>query len=430
MAKVSKFKAKESAAPAAFRARIKESVRILEALPDGPNGEKIYKAVLITEGIGNLRQRNYYGPEAVESAARVYEGKRCYINHQSAIEEESLPERDIRDLAGYYKNLKVEVIEGKKACVGELHCDLSDSGRFLAEKIQSALQYQKDFPDRTQEYCGFSVNGDGDAEPRDIDTEAGSLSVNYVNSFTEESESCDLVTTPARGGKAVSVIKESQANPKENVMKNVIKALKTAFSKVTESTKKATGDNKKPLLEVAKALTEAMQAAEAKGEEMEESEAIPAFLAKKEGEAEGDHLARMQAIKKMVDEMLAGEQAEPQEAMPYDGAELPKPAPAACESRRPLTADDLERNMLAVKSVMRESGLPEDCYPDTKITKLAKMSFKEAKSIIEGDAQLAASILRESGVEPVASLRHTAKTKESTGGRKAAFIESFKQEEN
>ena len=134
-----KIKALESAAPApaTFRTRINESVRILEALPDGPNGEKIYKVVLITEGLGNLRNKNYYGPESVESAAEVYEGKRCYINHQDEAEAETLPERDIRDLAGYYKNLKVESIDGKKACIGELHCDLSESGRFLAEKIQS-----------------------------------------------------------------------------------------------------------------------------------------------------------------------------------------------------------------------------------------------------------------------------------------------------
>lgn len=433
--KPSKVKALESAAaPAssAFRTRIAESVRILEALPDGPNGEKVYKVVLITEGLGNLRNKNYYGPEAVDSAAEVYEGKRCYINHQDEDEAESLPERDIRDLAGYYKNLKVEIIEGKKACLGELHCDLSESGRFLAEKIQSALQYQKDFPKRTQEYCGFSVNGDGSAEPRDLDVPGfGEVSVNYVTSFTEESESCDLVTTPARGGKAISVIKESKANPKENVMKNVMKALKAAFSKVTESAKKATGEDKKPLLEVAKAISEAMKAAESEGEGMEEAD-IPAFLAKKEGEAEEDHVARMQAIKKMVDEMLAGEQAEPEEAAGGSPApEKPGAAPVpGCESKRPLSADDLERNMLAVKAVMKESGLPEDCYPDTKITKLAKMSFKEAKAIIEGDAQLAASILRESGAEPVASLRHTAKTKESAGSRKAAFIESFKQEGN
>ena len=209
-------------------------------------------------------------------------------------------------------------------------------------------------------------------------------------------------------------------------MKNVIKALKTAFSKVTESAKKATGDNKTPLLEVAKALTEAMKLAEAEGEE---AEALPAFLAKKEGESAEDHVARLKAIKKEVDAMIPEEMAEPQEALPAP-EEKPAVPGAACESLRPLSADDLERNMLAVKSVMRESSLPEDCYPDTKITKLAKMPFKEAKAIIEGDAQLAASILRESGIEPVASLSHTAKTKESTGGRKAAFIESFKQEEN
>ena len=427
-AKPAKIKALESAAPVATRTRIHESIRILEALPDGANGEKIYKVVLITEGLGNLRNKNFYGPESVDSAAEVYEGKRCYINHQDAAEEETLPERDIRDLAGYYKNLKVEAIEGKKACVGELHCDLSESGRFLAEKIQSALQYQKDFPKRTQEYCGFSVNGDGDAEPRDMDLDVGSITVNYVNKFTEESESCDLVTTPARGGKAVSVIKESQANPKENVMKNVIESLKAAFSKVTESAKKATGEDKKPLLEVAKALTEAMKVAEAEGEAMEEAKDVPAFLAKKEGESAEDHVARLKIIKGHVDSMLPEEQAKPQEAKPA-GEEEPKPAPAAQESARPMTAEDLERNTLAVKAVMSESGLPADCYSDTKITKLAKMSFTEAKAIIDGDAKLAASILRESGVEPVASLRHVAKTKESTGGRKAAFLESF-QEEN
>ena len=163
---------------------------------------------------------------------------------------------------------------------------------------------------------------------------------------------------------------------------------------------------------------------------MEEAKDVPAFLAKKEGESAEDHVARLKIIKGHVDSMLPEEQAEPQEAKPA-GEEEPKPAPAAQESARPavMTAEDLERNTIAVKAVMSESGLPAECYSDTKITKLAKMSFTEAKAIIDGDAKLAASILRESGIEPVASLRHTAKTKESTGGRKAAFLESF-QEEN
>ncbi len=412
---------------------IKESARLLEALPDGANGEKVFKVVLITEGLGNLRNKNFYGPEAIESAAKVYEGKSCYINHQDAIEEETLPERDIRDKAGYYKNMAVVTLEGGKACIGELHCDLSESGRFLAEKVQSALKYKKDFPDNGMEYCGFSVNGDGDAEKRTMTIAGESMAVNYVTLFTDDSESCDLVTTPARGGKAVSVIRESEVknHSKENVMKEKLKKmLEAAFNKVTESAKKLTGDAKNPLLEAGKAITEAIKTVEAEAGEAPAMEAdIKALFDKKENESESDHVARLTAIKKMVDELLPEEKAEmPQEAgdevCPEDGEEE-KPAPVE-SARKPLTADELERNLIAVKFLVKESGLPEDCYSESKITQLSKMAFSKAKALIESDAKLAAAILKESGF-PVASLHRADK---ETGSNKNAFTESFKKENN
>ena len=407
------------------KAIIKESARLLEALPDGQSGEKVFKVALISEGLGNLRNKNYYGPEAIESARQVYEGKSCFINHQDAEEEETLPERDVRDKGGYYKNLVVEVIEGVKTCVGELHCDLSETGRFLAEKIQSALHYKKEFPDNGREYCGFSVNGDGDAEPRDMVLAGESVRVNYVNSFTDDSESCDLVTMPARGGKAVSVIKESQVNPKENVMKKKIKkVLEAAFSKITESAKKAVGDSKKPLVEAATTITEAINLVESEAEGDTMEEAVSKLFAKKEGESEADHTARMKALGKMLSDKISAEEAAPGEEPEPEK----KPAPAAEANRKPvLTAEDLERNLLAVKAVMREANLPEDCYPDTKVTDFAKMPFAKAKAIIESDAKFADSIMREAGVEAVASLRQTNKTREA-GGRKTAFKESFTQE--
>ena len=211
-------------------------------------------------------------------------------------------------------------------------------------------------------------------------------------------------------------------------MKHLKKVLETAFSKITESAKKATGEDKKPLLEAAKTLTEALKAVEAEAPEMTEAEATTAFLAKKEGESAEDHVARMKSIKSGVDEMLKGEQDEQGEGV-EEADDKGEKDPKVMEARRPakLSADDLERNILAVKSVIKESGLPEDCYPDTKISNLARMPFSEAKAVIEGDSKLAASILRESGIEPVASLRHTAKTKEA-GSRKSAFTESFKKE--
>lgn len=403
--------------------KIRESAKILEALQNGASGEKVFKVVLITEGLGNRRNMNFYGPEAITSAAKVYEGKCCYINHQSADEEENLPERDIRDKAGYFKNLKVEEVDGVNACVGELHCDLSESGRFLAEKVQSALLYKKEFPNSDSEYCGFSVNGDGDAEKKELDVDGETINVNYVNSFTENSDSCDLVTTPARGGKAVSALRESEVKIKESIMKNVKKMLEAAFKAITESSKKV--EDKKPLLEAGKSITEAIKAVEAEDEKAMESEAVDSYLAKREGEAEEDHVARMQAIKKAVDEMLQGEKDEqPQESEDEGCVDGEPPAAKPQESAKPLTADELERNQIAVKFLIKESGLPEDCYSDTKLTDLAKMPFAKAKGVIESDAKLAASIMREAGV-PVASLRRA--TKESAGGNKAAFTESFKE---
>ena len=408
------------------KARIKESSRLLEALPDGPNGEKVFKVALITEGLGNKRNMNFYGPEAIASAVKVYEGKSCYIDHQSSDEEESLPERSVRDKAGYYKNLTAITMEGSPACIGELHCDLSESGRFLAEKIQSALNYKKEFPDNDREYVGFSVNGDGDAEEREIEVSGEKVTVNYVLAFTEESESCDLVTSPARGGKAMSVIRESASENKlkENVMKKKIrKVLETAFSKITESAKKLTDDAKKPLLEVAKMLTEALKTVEAEDETNEsEAEMIDKMLARKEGESEADHTARKEAFGKMIADKIGGEPPATAHAEP-DGDE----PPAQESNRKPLTADELERNTMAVKSLIKESGLPEDCYSDAKISALARMPFGKAKTTIENDSKLAASILRESGIEPVASLRRVAK---ETGSRKAAFTESFRTEGN
>jgi len=403
-------------------AKIRESARLLEALPDGPNGEKIFKVVLITEGLGNRRNMNYYGPEAIASAARVYEGKSCYINHQSLDEEETLPERDVRDKAGYWKNLSVVEVEGIPGCVGELHCDLSESGRFLAEKVQSALHYKKEFPDNGREYCGFSVNGDGEADRREQEVDGETVAVNYVKEFTDESESCDLVTTPARGGKAVSVIRESadKTQDKENVMNNVKKMLEAAFTKLTESAKKLTDEQKKPLLEAGKAITTAIKTVEAEGEEMCEADQMDALLARKEGETEADHSARMKSLGQKIAGMIGAEEAEPEQ--PGDEEKPPKPM----EAQRPvkMTAEELERNMIAVKFLMKESGLPEDCYSDTKITDLAKMPFGKAKGLIESDAKLAASILRESGYEPVASLRRSAA---EVGGKKSAFTESFKE---
>lgn len=396
-------------------AKIRESARLIEALSDGSGGEKVFKVVLITEGLGNLRQKNYYGPEAIASAVKVYEGKSCYINHQDAAEEETLPERDIRDKAGYFKNLNLIEVDGLKACAGELHCDLSESGRFLAEKMQSALHYKKEFPSIDRDYCGLSVNGDGDAERRTMQVAGEDLLVNYVLAFTEESESCDLVTTPARGGKVLASLKESNGAQtpvkKEESMK--LKKLIGALKSIGESLKKYTGADKATLVEAVREAEGEVAAAQSEGES-------EAFLDKKESESEEEYQARLGDLQKKI-----GAKMMPPKESETEVDDEEEKDEKALESKRPLTADELERNQIAIKFLVKESGLPADCYSDSKVVKLSKMPFAEAKAIIEGDAKLAASILRESGI-PVASLHRS--VKESNSG-KAAFMESFKEGE-
>ena len=57
---------------------------------------------LLTEGPGNQSDKNYYSEECLDDAVNVFEGARCYLNHQTDEEEEVRPEGDIKDQVGYF----------------------------------------------------------------------------------------------------------------------------------------------------------------------------------------------------------------------------------------------------------------------------------------------------------------------------------------
>lgn len=407
--------------------RITERARVLEAAAAGANGEKVFKVVLISEGLGNRRNMNYYGPEAIESAVKAFEGKWCYLDHQSLEGETNLPERSVRDKAGYYKNLAVQTMEGKKCVVGELHCDMSESGRILAEKMASALHYQKEFPNTGNEYVGLSVNGDGSAERRDIDLDGDEVSANYVTAFTE-GDSCDLVTSPARGGKGLAVLKEDEGGAvalltKEASMK-LLTDLKAALAGVNESAKEATGKAKARLLEAAKKIKAQIEAIEDEGGASMEAE-VEALCAKREGEDDAAHSARLKSMHDLI-----GKKVGPAEADPNQDGDEHEPEGPSAESRREikpakLTADDLERNTVAVKALMAESGLPDGAYSADKIARLARLSFREAKAVIADDARLAEAVVNAVDA-PVASLRG-ADRGGAAGDRTKTFTESLKE---
>jgi len=168
------------------------------------------RVVIISEGLGNLRDRNFYSAEAVASAVAIFNGKQFYIDHPSQSDEQDRPERSVRDLAGYFYDCSLGEVEDPesgerlKACFGTLKFDESASGQLAFDKVKTAIEYQKRFPNSKDVYAGISLNAGGASHPGTIDGQR-------VNVVTEIAEafSADIVTKPARGGKFLALTQES-----------------------------------------------------------------------------------------------------------------------------------------------------------------------------------------------------------------------------
>lgn len=191
----------------------KES-RAIEAVQAEVNdAARTASVILITEGLGNLRDKNYYTSDACATAAKVFEGKQFYIDHPSSIDEESRPERSVRDLAGWFSNCKLGSVkdpdtgEQLAATFATLNFAESEPGNLALGQVKAALRYQKMYPGKKDVYCGISINAGGLSEPGEID----GIEVNVVHEI-EDAFSADIVTKPARGGKFLALSESEKRN--------------------------------------------------------------------------------------------------------------------------------------------------------------------------------------------------------------------------
>jgi len=53
---------------------------------------------IISEGLGNRVDMNYYGPEVIVQFAKMLNGSKCFINHPTSTEESQRPEGDLWNL--------------------------------------------------------------------------------------------------------------------------------------------------------------------------------------------------------------------------------------------------------------------------------------------------------------------------------------------
>jgi hypothetical protein len=189
--------------------------RLREA--EGNEGQTVYEVEILTEGLGNAKDRVFYTAAALREAVSngIFTGMQAYANHPDSDEERTRPERDVRQLVGYYRGFKFQESgsEGKPTVKAELV--VNKGMTWMTDLLESAIAAKSD----GVELCGISIDGGGLVELGEIDGKY----TNICRQITE-APSADIVTRAARGGKIVSRLRESVqrtqlAQPQETPMK-------------------------------------------------------------------------------------------------------------------------------------------------------------------------------------------------------------------
>lgn len=165
---------------------------------DAAGGLRKYNVVIITAGPGNPADKHIYSQACINGSAPAFEGAQCYLNHPDAIEEQTLPERSVKDLCGYFSNVHPE----GNALVAVLTLVNGPIGDLAASLIDASLTYSQEHPG--QNLAGISINADGPEIPVTFQGQQW-LQVDHIDSAT----SADIVTRPARGGEFLNRIMES-----------------------------------------------------------------------------------------------------------------------------------------------------------------------------------------------------------------------------
>lgn len=212
------------AAPKKESSAVQIRCRLVEgAASDNGVGHTRFRATLIQEGLGNLRDAFYYTRECLEGAVTLFEGKKIYADHPSATEEETRPERSVKDILGHFENVRLEEGADGQAMLTADVVTLSDEPyRWARALMRHAVQYAKTYPDK--DFVGLSINATGEAEPMGVQEfvkehklpesaipklnkaiEQGVDTVKVVSALSD-AISCDLVTEAGAGGKILQML--------------------------------------------------------------------------------------------------------------------------------------------------------------------------------------------------------------------------------
>ena len=187
-----------------------------------------YQVVLIQEGLGNLSDVFYYSKEALTNAVnnRVFEGKKIFADHPSLTEEESRPERSVKDILGHFENIKLEEVAGQTQLTGIVRILPGLAYDWVRSMFSGAIEYSKKYPG--EDLIGLSINASGDAEEIPMQEllnvapqpcrekiqsaiDQGIDKARITRNITD-AVSCDLVTAAGAGGKILKLMESKMEN--------------------------------------------------------------------------------------------------------------------------------------------------------------------------------------------------------------------------
>jgi hypothetical protein len=170
---------------------ILELTELLEAQTvAGETGRHVAEVTLIRSGTS--KQGNHYSPAVLRESAPLFEGAIAFADHQKPGD---LPERSVRDIVGYYRNVRELTESGASRLRAELHLVPG------TDWLYSLLQESQNHPS----LCGLSIDAFGE-------TERGSDGTNLVKSL-KKVLSVDVVTRPSAGGSFDRLIQSERKTP-------------------------------------------------------------------------------------------------------------------------------------------------------------------------------------------------------------------------
>lgn len=178
---------------------------------------------LITAGKGNVVDANFYSDEALQRSYTVFEGKPCFVDHPSRSQEQDLPERSVLESCGWFSDVGLSLTGATTAVEATLHFSKNTAGDEALKLVESALEYARQYPSSSDVFCGFSINASGPSHSQMIDGDPW----NWVDAISS-CFSVDLVTRPARGGRALDLREAEAIADSQRFRRSLTQALRAA----------------------------------------------------------------------------------------------------------------------------------------------------------------------------------------------------------